>query len=112
VRANKLLGLVNFEPSSTIWWRIPRSVEGSVDVFHVFVASFHGHARTQCWHGVKESQKGKKFVADEEKTAMSVNVSCVTRSCHRKQAKESNILGEDCYTLQQQLTFVLCKTSS
>jgi hypothetical protein len=28
-------------------------------------------------------------VADEEKAAMSVNVSCVTRSCHRKRAKES-----------------------
>ncbi len=22
--------------------------------------SFHGHTRTQCWHGVKESQKRKK----------------------------------------------------
>ncbi len=54
--------------------------------FHVFVASFHRHARTQCWHGVKESQKRKKtFVADEEKAAMSVNVSCVTRNGQKNQ---------------------------
>jgi len=63
-------------------------------------------------HGRKQKKEKKLWQMKKSKAVMLINASGVARSYRRKGAKELSFLGEDCYTLQQQSTSMLCKMSN